>query len=130
MKKPPMFKAAAVTVAIAAVTPASAETIEVQKCNVLSGGSYRPALTVHAGGEKHVFEVGDGVLTRKTIFNEKAALAFVAQRLGLDLKSLSYSDCASPAQGGSPAPTVVTPPPPPPPPPVDEGGCSCGACYQ
>lgn len=104
---------------------AQAQSVQISRCNVLSGGSFVPALIVSTNGQRQVFGLGDNGLTRRMIFNEGLARAFVITTLGLPDVDFSYGDCAG--SGGG----IVAPPPPVvliaagPPDPEDCGGECC-----
>lgn len=70
-----------------------ANAMTVARCNVLLDGAYRTALLVESNGEMTVHHVGTDGLTRGTVFNEQAALAWAAARYGAPYSWNASSNC-------------------------------------
>ena len=74
-------------------TALGADAMTVARCKVMSDGIYRPALVVEANGETTVHLIGEDGLTRQTVFNRKAALAWAAEHYGGSFSWLPGSSC-------------------------------------
>jgi hypothetical protein len=74
-------------------TSLGANALTIARCNVLEEGAYRPALLVESNGEAVVHRIGEDGLTRSTVFDEQAALAWAAERYGTSFKWNAQSSC-------------------------------------
>jgi len=70
-----------------------ASAMTVARCNVKQAGVYRPALLVEANGETTVHQIGENGLTRGTVFNEEAALAWASAYYGGSFSWNPRSSC-------------------------------------
>lgn len=145
--------------ALIAGQPASADTVLILRTNVQTGpNTWGPALVVYRGQRVDAFTVASGALSRREVFDPRAAIGFVAGQLGIDIDvtpcvycvggfSGTSADCVEVTLarvGGTPGesapeipptpPTVVGPVPEPPenpdPRPGDCGPTTgdCGGC--
>lgn len=74
-------------------TSLGANALTIARCNVLEEGVYRPALLVEGNGETVVHRIGDDGLTRSTVFDERAALAWAAAHYGSSFEWNAQSAC-------------------------------------
>ena len=74
-------------------TTLGANALTIARCNVLEEGVYRPALLVETNGETVVHRIGEDGLTRSTVFDEDAALAWAAAKYGSSFEWNAQSAC-------------------------------------
>lgn len=74
-------------------TTLGANALTVARCNVLVEGVYRPALMIEAEDGARVHHIGEDGLTRSTVFNEEAALAWASALYGSSFEWNPASTC-------------------------------------
>ena len=84
-----------------------AGALTVTRCNILTDGVFSPAILVENDGQTQVFRVGDSGLTRRILFSETEALAWVQGVFGGSTVVPTFVDCAD-SDMASPTP-ITTP---------------------
>lgn len=88
-------------------TSTGAQALTVSRCNQLIDGVYKPVLVVEDNGNTVVHQIGDDGLSRRVLFDPKAALAWAVQKYGADAATSSnIGDCF--LDGGGSSPGLIT----------------------
>ncbi|MBE2278523.1 MAG: hypothetical protein IAE87_19775 [Rhodobacteraceae bacterium] len=80
-----------IVLGILLAAPATAGSLTVARCNLLTDGAFRPALVVDRDGVRAIHQIGEDGLTRTIAFTPEAALDWVGQLYGV--RADSFRDC-------------------------------------